>query len=116
MPDTTILYRPVNLKELDFIRQSGWKGFPARLKEHRLFYADINDAYSVQISNEWNIPAYDVVYITRFKVNSEFISNYKAENAVSNIHNEIRIPPDDLDAFNKHIVGLIEVIGSINSQ
>ena len=57
MPATSTLYRPVNQKEFDLIEQSGWKAFPPRLPEQPIFYPVTNEAYAVQISKEWNVPA-----------------------------------------------------------
>jgi hypothetical protein len=111
MPSTTTLYRPVNQKELHLIQQSGWKAFPPRLPEQPIFYPVMNEAYAVQISKEWNVPAYGVGYVLRFEVDSEYLKKYKVENVGGEIHNELWVPAEELEEFNKHIVGLIEVIG-----
>lgn len=110
MPLTTTLYRPVNQKELDLIEQMGWKAFPPRLPEQPIFYPVMNEAYATQISKEWNVPAYGVGYVTRFEVDSEFLKRYKVENVGGEIHNELWVPAEELEEFNKQIVGLIEVI------
>jgi hypothetical protein len=107
----TTLYRPVNQNELDLIEQSGWKAFPPRLPEQPIFYPVTNEAYAVQISKEWNVPAYGVGYVLRFEVNSEYLKKYKVENVGGEIHNELWVPSEELEEFNRHIVGLIEVIG-----
>jgi hypothetical protein len=111
MAPTTTLYRPVNQKELDLIEQSGWKAFPPRLPEQPIFYPVTNEAYAVQISKEWNVPAYGVGYVLKFEVDSEYLKKYKVENVGGEIHNELWVPAEELEEFNKHIVGLIEVIG-----
>src|SRR5215213_2283250 len=111
MPSTTTLYRPVNQKELDLIEQSRWKAFPPRLPEQPIFYPVMNEAYSVQISKEWNVPAYGVGYVLKFEVDTEYLKKYKVENVGGEIHNELWVPSEELEQFNKHIVGLIEVIG-----
>jgi hypothetical protein len=111
MPSTTTLYRPVNQKELDLIEQSGWKAFPPRLPEQPIFYPVMNEAYAVQISKEWNVPAYGVGYVLRFEVDRDYLKKYKVENVGGEIHNELWVPAEELAEFNKHIVGLIEVIG-----
>jgi hypothetical protein len=111
MSATTTLYRPVNQKELDLIEHSGWKAFPPRLPEQPIFYPVTNEAYAVQISKEWNVPAYGVGYVLRFEVESEYLKKYKIENVGGEIHNELWVPSEELEEFNEHIVGLIEVIG-----
>ena len=109
--NTTTLYRPVNQKEFDLIEALGWKAFPPRLPEQPIFYPVMNEAYAVQISKEWNVPAYGVGYVVRFEVDSDFLKRYKVENVGGEIHNELWVPAEELDVFNRHIVGLIEVIG-----
>ena len=89
MSATTTLYRPVNQKELDLIEQSGWKAFPPRLPEQPIFYPVTNEAYAVQISKEWNVPAYGVGYVLKFEVDSEYLKKYKVENVGGEIHNEL---------------------------
>lgn len=107
---TTTLYRPVNQKELDLIEASGWKAFPSRLPEQPIFYPVMNEAYAVQISQEWNVPAYGVGYVVRFEVDSEFLKRYKIENVGGHIHNELWVPAEELKLFNQHLAGDIEVI------
>lgn len=108
--NTTILYRPVNQKELDLIRDSGWKKFPPRLSEQPIFYPVLNETYAVQIAKEWNVPAYGVGYVTKFEVNTDYFSKFKVENVGAQIHNELWIPAEELEIFNENIVGLIEII------
>ncbi|MES2519708.1 MAG: hypothetical protein V4585_16445, partial [Bacteroidota bacterium] len=61
---TTTLFRPVSQKELDLIEKSGWKKFPPRLPEQPIFYPVMNEDYAVQISKEWNVPAYGAGFVT----------------------------------------------------
>jgi hypothetical protein len=110
MAGTTILFRPVNQKELDLIEQLEWKAFPPRLPEQPIFYPVMNEDYAVQISKEWNVPAYGVGYVTRFEVDTEFLKKYNVENVGGEIHNELWVPSEELEEFNTHIVGLIEII------
>lgn len=35
--ETVVLYRPVGAKELELIKESGWKKFPPRLPEQPIF-------------------------------------------------------------------------------
>lgn len=108
---STTLYRPVNQTELDLIEGLNWKGFPPRLPEQPIFYPVMNEAYAVQISKEWNVPAYGVGYVVRFEVDSAFLKRYNVENVGGEIHNELWVPAEELNEFNQHIIGSIEVIG-----
>ena len=106
----TILYRPVNKKELDLIETLDWQAFPPRLPEQPIFYPVTNEAYANQISIEWNVPAYGEGYVTRFAVDAAYLKKYKIENVGGEIHNELWIPAEELEEFNRHIIGKIEVI------
>ncbi len=105
---TTILYRPVNQVELDLIKQSGWQKFPPRLPEQPIFYPVMNEAYAIQITREWNVPAYGKGYVTQFAVDTDYLQQFNVENVGAEMHNELWIPSEELEAFNAHIIGLIE--------
>ncbi|GAB4050112.1 hypothetical protein [Spirosoma litoris] len=109
---TTTLFRPVSKKELDLIEQSNWTKFPPRLLEQPIFYPVTNIEYARQITVEWNVPAYGNGYITKFDVDSEYLKKYTIENVGGPIHNELWVPAEELEVFNSHIVGPIEVIES----
>lgn len=106
---TTFLYRPVNQVELDLIKQSNWTKFPPRLPEQPIFYPVMNEEYAIQISREWNVPAYGVGYVTKFAVKTEYLNKFKIENVGGEIHNELWVPSEELEEFNANIVGQIEV-------
>jgi hypothetical protein len=109
---TTILYRPVGPKELRLIIDSGYRAFPPRLPEQPIFYPVLNEEYATQIARDWNAknPAKGEGYVTKFRVNTTFISKYEIHTVGGKIHQEYWIPADHLPEFNANIVGLIEVI------
>ena len=106
----TTLYRPVNQKELDLIKDSGWKKFPPRLMEQPIFYPVTNLEYARQISTQWNVPAYGVGHVTKFNVNSDYLKKFRIETVGGSIHTELWVPAEELAEFNDNIVGLIEVV------
>ncbi len=108
--NTVTLYRPVGPKELTLIEQSGWKAFPPRLPEQPIFYPVTNEAYAVQIARDWNVRASGSGYVTKFHVESKFIEHYNIQRVGSATHEELWVPAEELEEFNRHIVGLIEVI------
>jgi hypothetical protein len=110
--ETITLWRPVGPKELELIRQSGMRAFPARLPEQPIFYPVLTEEYAVKIARDWNVPASGSGFVTRFQVRRSFITRYEAREAGGRSHLEYWIPAEDLDAFNAAIVGLIEVISS----
>jgi hypothetical protein len=89
MDAVTILYRPVNQQELNLIKDMGWKGFPPRLPEQPFFYPVMNEAYAEQISKQWNVPAYGIGYVTKFKVDTKYLEKFKVQNVGGEIHNEL---------------------------
>ena len=113
---TTTLYRPVNDKELELIREMDFEGFPPRLPEQPIFYPVMNEEYAIQITKDWNVPAYGFGYVTKFEVNTEYLKNFKIENVGGKIHNELWIPAEELAEFNSHIVGKIEIIGEYKKE
>lgn len=106
---TITLYRPVGPKELTLIEQSGWKAFPPRLPDQPIFYPVMNEEYAVQIARDWNVPASGSGFVTRFIVDAEFISRYAEQVVGGSMHRELWVPAEELEEFNQHIIGLIEV-------
>ena len=118
MPTELItLYRPIGQKEYDLIRGSGFHSFPPRLATQPIFYPVLNEAYAVQIARDWNTK--DAAsgysgYVTRFEVRANFLSSYDVHTVGSATHQEYWIPAEDLDRFNQHIVGTIQVIAEFH--
>ena len=107
--NTTYLYRPVNQAELDLIEQSAWTKFPPRLPEQPIFYPVMNEEYAIQISKDWNVPAYGSGFVTKFAVKTSYLKKFKVENVGGEIHNELWVPAEELEEFNNNIVGQITV-------
>ena len=114
MSEVTTLYRPVGQHELDRIRESGYRAFPPRRPEQPIFYPVTNEAYATAIARQWNAKynTPPVGYVTRFQVETPFLSGYETHIVGSAVHEEYWIPAADRDAFNQHIVGPIEVIAA----
>ena len=113
MPSETVtLYRPVGQKEYELIRDTGFRSFPPRLSTQPIFYPVLNEDYAIQIARDWNTK--DAAsgytgYVTRFSVQADFLSHYDVQTVGSQTHQEYWIPAEELDHFNQHIVGTIEV-------
>ena len=110
--NTITLYRPVGPKELALIEALGFKEFPPRLPEQPIFYPVLNEEYATQIARDWNVTRDGGGYVTRFEMHAEFVKRYEVQTVGSSVHQELWIPAEDLPEFNRHIVGLIEVIAS----
>ncbi len=110
--ETVILYRPVGKNELKLIGEANFKAFPPRLPEQPIFYPVLNEEYATQIARDWNAKhnADKIGYVTRFEVKKEFLDKYEIKVVGGKTHEEYWIPAEELEDFNKNIVGKIEVI------
>lgn len=111
MNELITLYRPTGPKELELVKQSGFKAWPPRLPEQHIFYPVTNEKYAKQIAIRWNIRDSGIGYVTRFQVKKTFMERYPIQKVGGAIHTEWWIPAEDLEELNANIVGLIEVIG-----
>lgn len=108
---TQTLFRPVNQAELDLIEALGWKAFPPRLPEQPFFYPVMNEAYAIQITRDWNVPAYGVGFVTAFDVDDNYLQKFEIQTVGGAMHTELWVPSEELEEFNSHIMGNIRVIG-----
>jgi len=106
---TTTLYRPVGPKELKLIEDSGFTAFPPRLPEQPIFYPVTNEPYAIKIARDWNVPASGSGFVTRFEVDSEYLKRFDIQTVGGREHTELWVPAEELEEFNRHIVGKIEV-------
>jgi hypothetical protein len=106
----TILYRPVGPAELALIVASGFRAFPPRLPEQPIFYPVTNEEYAVRIARDWNVRESGAGFVTRFLVDTEFVARYPVQTVGGRECTELWVPADELEEFNRHIVGTIQVI------
>ena len=108
-----VLYRPVGQAEYDLIAQSNFTSFPPRLPEQPIFYPVLNQQYAHEIAEKWNTRYADSGYkgyVTRFRIDDAFISRYAVQTVGAGYHQELWIPAEELEDFNRHIIGTIEII------
>jgi hypothetical protein len=113
MADTLTLYRPVGVHELALIAASAYRAFPPRLSSQPIFYPVLTETYAVEIARDWNTK--DAAsgfagFVTRFAVDAVFAARYPVQTAGAHRHQELWVPASDLEEFNQHIIGPIEVI------
>lgn len=113
--NTTRLYRPTGEKELALIRESGWCAFPPRLPEQPIFYPVLEEAYAIQIARDWNTRDSGTGYVVRFEVDTEYLAGFPVQIAGSRVHREYWIPAEELEDFNRHIVGFIDLVHKFTS-
>lgn len=107
-----ILYRPVGTKELNLIRESGYRAFPPRLPEQPVFYPVLNEQYAIEIAAKWNVKYNDdhKGYVTEFEVDDNYCTQFEVHCVGDSYHEELWVPADELEEFNRHIIGEIKVI------
>ena len=108
-----ILYRPVGEKEKELIEKSGYTAFPPRLDWQPIFYPVLNERYAEEIAGKWNTKDPDSSYkgyVTKFEVNDDYISAYEVKTVGASYHQELWIPAEELENFNSHIIGKIEIV------
>lgn len=108
--NTVTLYRPVGPVELQRIRERNNLGFPPRLPEQPFFYPVCNLEYAEQIARDWNTQAGGIGFVTQFDVATNFLASYEIHRVGASQHREYWIPAEDLESFNRAIVGSIRVI------
>ena len=108
--ETVTLWRPTGPRELELVERSGWRAWPPRLPDQPIFYPVLNEEYATKIARDWNVKASGVGYVTRFEVEKAYLDGYEVQQAGGQTILEYWIPAEDLDEFNRHIVGLIEVV------
>ena len=107
-----ILYRPVGLYEMEKILDLEGKGFPARFEDQPIFYPVLNAEYARQIAEKWNqkdIHSGYVGYVTEFIIDDEYIKSFEIHQVGTHIHKEYWIPAEELEEFNRHIIGSIKI-------
>ncbi|MFM8407612.1 MAG: hypothetical protein ACKN94_09865 [Pirellulaceae bacterium] len=112
------LYRPIGEKELAKIAQSGFTEFPPRVQWQPIFYPVLTQDYADAIARDWNSTDPDhnfVGYVTRFQIRNEFLTHYEIQAVADKTTLEYWIPAEDLDEFNRHLVGKIEVIAEFRN-
>ncbi|MDR1794489.1 MAG: hypothetical protein LBR25_03765 [Erysipelotrichaceae bacterium] len=107
---TVTLWRPTGPEELQLVKASGFKRWPPRLIDQPIFYPVCNELYACRIAKEWNVPASGIGYVTRFQVQKDYLDQYEVQKVGGEGIEEYWILAENLEEFNDHIVGLIEVV------
>ena len=111
--ETTTLFRPTGINELKLVYDSGMKAWPPRLTGQPIFYPVMNREYAQQIARDWNAksePA-QIGFVLRFDVESAYVAKFRIQKVGGKEHLELWVPAEELEEFNRHIVGLLEIVG-----
>ncbi len=107
---TVTCYRPTGPEELKLVADSGFRRWPARLEGQPIFYPVTNQKYAEEIAEKWNVSDSGAGYVTRFEVEADYLERFEVQQVGNRHHTEWWIPAEQLDEFNDHIVGSIEVV------
>ncbi len=119
MAETLTLYRPVGIKELELIKAMNYTGFPPRLPHQPIFYPVLNFEYAEQIARDWNTKDEASGYagfITKFDVDRSYVAQFEIKTVGAGTHQELWVPAEDLENFNQHIIGKVQVIASFYGE
>ncbi len=108
-----ILYRPVGQVEYDLIAASGFTAYPPRLPEQPIFYPVLNARYAREIAEKWNRRYPDSQYagfVTSFEIDDTYVSQFPVHTVGASYHQELWIPAEELENFNAHIIGTIQIL------
>lgn len=95
------------------IIESNYKKFPPRLEWQPIFYPVLDEEYASEIAEKWNTrdkAGNYLGFVTQFEVLEDEVNKYPAQNVGDRNHNELWIHSEELDTFNRAIVGNIKVI------
>ena len=85
--------------------------FPPRLPEQPIFYPVLNLEYAEQIARDWNTKREPFAgFVTRFEIDDAYMNQFPVQTVGSTIHQELWIPAEELEEFNRHIQGNIEIV------
>ena len=113
-----VLYRPVGTKELELIKESGYTKYPPRLPEQPIFYPVLNEKYATEIAAGWNVKYNEdhKGYVTKFEVDDEYFHRFEIHVVEGNYHQELWVLAEELEVFNQHITGKIQVIREFSAD
>ena len=107
-----ILYRPIGTKELELVQENGYTKFPPRLPEQPIFYPVLNEKYATEIASQWNVKYNDdhKGYVPQFEIDDEYGKQFEVHIVGASYHQELWVPAEELERFNQHIVGKIQIV------
>lgn len=107
------LWRPVGQKELAKIDASDMRAFPPRLPEQPIFYPVLSFEYAEKIARDWNSVRENhgyVGFVVEFDIDDAYASRFPEQLAGGKDCPELWVPAEELEEFNRHIRGRIEVV------
>ena len=110
------VYKSVSPAQLDLIAASGWCRFSAEGPQQRYFYPKVYRSYAEQIARQWDAYHHGVGYVVSAKLPREFLDRFPTQTVAYELHKEYKLPIDDLELFNRYIVGNIKAVSVYTRQ
>lgn len=110
--ETLTLYRPVGPAELELLQENGFSAWPPRLPIQPIFYPVMNERYAREIAERWNVAESGSGAVTAFDVSTSVLDRYPVQQVGASHHLELWVPAEELEAFNREIVGPIRLIAT----
>jgi hypothetical protein len=70
----------------------------------------LDEDYAIKIAHDWNVKHDGAGYVTRFEVDTDFLNRCPVQQVGGSTILELWVPAEDLDEFDSHIIGQIEVV------
>ncbi|MFG2007725.1 ADP-ribosylation/crystallin J1 [Micromonospora sp. NPDC048868] len=106
---TTVLWRPMGQQERDLVRETGWRRWPALSPDEAHFFPILSEDFAIGAARDWNLFG-SVRYVARFHVETGFLGRYSTRSFGGSAAPMLWVPAEELNEFNAHIVGPIEVV------
>ena len=93
--------------------------FPPRLPGQPIFYPVLNEAYATRIARDWNTKdaaSGYIGYVLRFEVEADYVSRFEPQRVGGAGIDELWVAAEELDDFNDHIAGPIELVAEHRAQ
>ncbi|GLX50610.1 hypothetical protein Shyhy01_35600 [Streptomyces hygroscopicus subsp. hygroscopicus] len=92
------------------MREPVRRAWPPRLPEQPIFYPVLDEDYAIRIARDRNVRHDGAGFVTRFEVDTGFLSRYPVRRAGGETILELWLPAEELDESNALVVGRIEVV------
>ncbi len=107
---TTTLWRPTGPVELELVREREWRAWPPRLPEQPIFYPVLNEDYAIRIARDLERQARRRRFRHPLRGRQRVPRPLPGPAGRGETILELWVPAEELDEFNAHIVGRIEVV------
>lgn len=114
--EATTLYRPTGPAEILLVQESDFRRWWPRLAHQPIFYPVTNLEYAEEIARNWNVPESGYGCVTRFRVRTSFMAQFKEECVGARRHTEWWVPAERLDELNANIIGHIEIVSEFGER